>query len=236
MNTVSAIMDELEQLGSEQAVKTFRRHGASGPIFGVKVADLKVILKRIKGDQQLALDLWDTGNSDAMYLAGLAADGNQMTIKQLDHWAKTAWWQMLSEYSVPFVASEHPDAFKVAKKWMKMKSASAQTSGWNTYSTAMSMRDDSDLDLAEIEQLLSTVTDAIHSADNRVKYVMNGFVISVGSYVKPLLTKAKSSAKKIGAVKVEMGDTDCHVPLATDYIAKVEKANRVGKKRKTAKC
>ncbi len=236
MNAVFEIMQELQQLGSEQTVKTFRRHGANGPMFGVKVADLKVILKRIKGDQQLALDLWETGNSDAMYLAGLAADGSMMTIKQLDHWAKTAWWQMLSEYSVPFVASEHPDAFKVAKKWMKMKSASIQTSGWNTYSAAISMRDDSDLDLAEIEQLLTSVATGIHTSENRVKYVMNGFVISVGSYVKPLLAKAKATAKCIGEVKVEMGDTDCHVPLAIDYIAKAEKSNRIGKKRKTAKC
>jgi hypothetical protein len=33
-----------------------------------------------------------------------------------------------------------------------------------------------------------------------------------------------------------MGDTACKVPLAVDYIAKVESMKRVGKKRKTAKC
>jgi hypothetical protein len=65
---------------------------------------------------------------------------------------------------------------------------------------------------------------------------MNGFVISVGTYVKPLLKHAKAVAKKIGAVEVDMGDTACRVPLATAYIAKVEKMGRVGKKRKTMKC
>ena len=76
----------------------------------------------------------------------------------------------------------------------------------------------------------------INEADNRVKYVMNGFVISVGSYVKPMLSKAKATAKRIGAVDVNVGDTACKVPLATEYIAKVEQANRIGQKRKTAKC
>ena len=61
-------------------------------------------------------------------------------------------------------------------------------------------------------------------------------MISVGTYVKPLLKPAKAAAKKIGTVSVDMGTTSCKVPLATDYIAKVEKAGRVGKKRKTAKC
>ena len=236
MSTLSDIMQELESLGSEQQVKTYRRHGANGPMFGVKVGDLKKIVKKIKGEQSLALELWDTGNADAMYLAALVADGSKMTTKQLDGWAKSAWWQMLSEYSVPWVASEHPQAFSIAKKWMTSKLAHVQSSGWNTYSDAVSTRPDSELDLAEIEALLEAVESKIGKVENRVKYVMNGFIISVGSYVKPMLSKAKASAKRIGAVEVNVGDTACKVPLATEYIAKVEKADRVGQKRKTAKC
>ena len=236
MSSLSDIMQELEGLGSEQQVKTYRRHGADGPMFGVKVGDLKKIIKKIKGNQILALELWDTGNADAMYLAALVADGSKMTPKQLDAWAKSAWWQMLSEYSVPWVASEHTQAFSIAKKWMASKQVHIQTSGWNTYSAAISIRPDSELDLAEIEELLKAVENNIDLAGNRVKYVMNGFVISVGSYVKPMLSRAKATAKRIGVVEVNVGDTSCKVPLATEYIGKVEKANRVGRKRKTAKC
>lgn len=65
---------------------------------------------------------------------------------------------------------------------------------------------------------------------------MNAFVISVGSYVVPLLKHARAAATVIGKVDVEMGNTACKVPLATQYIAKVESMNRVGKKRKTVKC
>jgi hypothetical protein len=32
-------------------------------------------------------------------LASLLADGSHMTKRQLDAWAKSAWWYMLSEYS-----------------------------------------------------------------------------------------------------------------------------------------
>lgn len=45
-------------------------------MFGVSVADMKVIAKRIKGEQDLACELYQTGNSDAMYLAGMVADGS----------------------------------------------------------------------------------------------------------------------------------------------------------------
>lgn len=76
----------------------------------------------------------------------------------------------------------------------------------------------------------------IHKAPNRVRYVMNGFVIAVGSFVAPLFDQAMSVAKQIGAVQVDVGDTSCKVPLATEYLAKIKKMGRIGKKRKTAFC
>ncbi len=51
---------------------------------GVSVADLKVIAKTIKGQQALACELYATGNMDAMYLAGMIADGSQMTRKTIE--------------------------------------------------------------------------------------------------------------------------------------------------------
>src|ERR1700674_3728439 len=88
----------------------------------------------------------------------------------------------------------------------------------------------------EIEDLLGTIVREINGAQNRVRYTMNGFVMAVGTYVKPLLKQAKASARQIGAVSVELGDTACTVPLATAYIEKIEAAGRVGKKRKTIRC
>ena len=74
------------------------------------------------------------------------------------------------------------------------------------------------------------------TAPNKVRYVMNQFVIAVGAYVKPLLAEAKKAAQAIGTVSVDMGDTACKVPDASEYIAKIEAMGRVGKKRKTVRC
>ena len=230
------VMTELRSYGSAQTEKIYSNHGAKGEMFGVKVGDLKKIQKKIKGNQALAMELWETNVSDAMYLAALVADGSQMTKKQLDHWAKTAWWYLLSEYAVPFVASEHPDAIAIGKKWIDSKKENIASSGWATLASAVSIRDDSELDQNDLKELLKRVESEIDGAANRVRYTMNGFVISVGTYVTPLLSAAKATAKKIGKVEVNMGATSCKVPLATDYIGKVEKAGRVGKKRKTDKC
>lgn len=65
---------------------------------------------------------------------------------------------------------------------------------------------------------------------------MNGFVIAVGAAVKPLLAKAKATAKRLGVVAVDVGDTACKVPSALATIEKMESMGRVGVKRKTMKC
>lgn len=236
MVSVRQIMQELEKKGSEQTRKTFARHGATKNFYGVKVGDLKTIAKKIKGQQDIACELFDTGNYDAMYLAGMIADGRQMTKKQLNDWARAADWQMIAEYTVPWVASESKHGRDLALKWMKASSEHIASCGWSTYAGLLATMPDEELDLAEIKSLLETIESEIDSAPNRVRYTMNGFVIAVGSYVQALSKEAKATAKKLGKVDVDMGGTACKVPLATEYIAKVEKSGRAYKKRKTIRC
>ena len=237
MQTFADVMQELERLGTAQTRKTFARHGAPvDQMFGVKVGDLKTILKKIKGRQELALELYDTGNSDAMYLAGLVANGALMTRKQLESWAKKASWSMISEYTVPWVTSESPFAAELAQKWIDAKQPSVVSSGWMTWSAIVATRPDEQLDLKSLEKLLERVVTKVHISDNRVRSAMNGFIISVGGYVLPLQKKAIDAAKRIGKVEVDVGDTACIVPLATEYIARMIARGNAGKKRKTVKC
>lgn len=236
MSTVTKVMTALKKKGDPRRIQTYAAHGAPDDIFGVSVADMKVIAKGIKGEQDLACALYETGNGDAMYLAGMVADGSQMTKKLLDTWARKANWQMVSEYTVPGVTVESEHARDLAMKWIGAKKESVASSGWATYAGLVAVTEDDDLDLAEIKALLKQVEKEIESAPNRVRYTMNGFVIAVGSYVLPLAKQAKATAKKLGKVDVDMNGTSCKVPLATEYIAKVEKAGRAGKKRKTVKC
>jgi len=234
--TAQEVLAELETLGSEQTKKTFFRHGAKEPFFGVKVGDLKTIQKRIKKDHALSLALFETGNSDAMYLAGLIADPPKMTKAQLRKWVKGAYWYMISCFTVPWVASESPHGRELALEWMDAKSEQVAAAGWATYSSLIAIKPDAELDLAEIEKLLERVKTEIGTAPNRVRYSMVNFVIAVGGYVVPLLAKAKAIAKALGKVDVDMGDTSCKVPDPVEYIAKIEKMGRVGKKRTSARC
>ena len=210
-------------------------HGAQEPCLGVKVEDMKKIQKRIKMDYKLALELYDTGIADAMYLAGLIADDAKMTKKDLQKWIEGATWGMVAEYTVPWVAAAGPHGREMALKWIDSKDEAIASAGWGTYGSLVATKEDADLDLAEIKSLLQRVAKSIHQQPNRVKYAMNGFVIAVGAYMKPLNKVAIAAAKDIGPVAVELVGA-CKIPFAPDQIKKMEARGTLGKKRKSPKC
>ena len=238
MPTLKSVMDTLESKGSEKTRAIYVRHGIpAGRLFGASVAELKLIAKTIKGNQALAMELYATGNMDAMYLAGMVANGATMTKAELQSWAEGAdSMPMIADYTVPWVTVENEAARTLATKWMASKNENVAAAGWHTYSGLLAVTPDTALDLKEIESLITRVVKEVHTAKNRERAAMNGFVIAVGTYVAPLLPKAKAAAGKMGDVSVDVGDTACKVRVATESIAKIEASGRVGVKKKTIRC
>jgi hypothetical protein len=108
--------------------------------------------------------------------------------------------------------------------------------GWTTLSSLVALKDDSELDLAELKRLLQRVQKTIHKAPDLVRCAMNGFIIAVGGYVALLTEFALQVGEKVGPVTADLGNNNCQVFSAPDYIRKVQKKGIVGKKRKTVKC
>lgn len=233
--SVAGIMRELESLGSESIRNVLRKHGARDPFFGVRIGDMKPIVKRIKMNYQLALDLYDTGNYDAMYLAGLIADDARMTRKDLAKWAKHAQLGYCGS-TVAWVAAGSPVGRELAREWVENKDDKIAAIGWSTWCSLVAIKPNEELDLRELKKLLARVQKTLHQSPDKVRYVMNSFVISLAIYVRELRDAAIEATKKIGRVTVDMGDTGCKVPYAPDYIEKARHAGAFDKKRKTAKC
>jgi hypothetical protein len=234
--TAKEILEEMKPLGSESYKKLlFKNYGVKEPCFGVAISELKKFQKRIKKDYQLALDLYDTGNYDAMYLAGLIADDERMTKKDLQRWVEKAYAGSLGA-TVPWVAAGSPHGWELALEWIDSNRELTAAAGWGTLESLVSIKDDAELDLSELKRLLHRVQKTIHQTPDVVRYQMNSFVIALGSYVKSLTDTTIQIAEKIGPVMADLGNNSCQVPFAPDYIRKVQKRGTVGKKRKTAKC
>ena len=234
--TTKEVLHQLKTMGNETTVRTLVKHGAKQPCLGVKIEDMKKLLKPLKGKQDVALELYASGIFDAMYLAGLVADGAKMKCAELDAWAQLNYGSSISSYTVPWVASESPDGFELALEWIDSEKEFVAVAGWATLSAIVTITPDAKLDIEKLQELLNRVLAQLHKAPNKVRLAMNSFVIAAGSYVLPLTQVAIDTARKLGPIKVDMNGTSCKVPSADEYIAKVAARGSLGKKRKTVKC
>jgi len=235
-HSAQEILSELESLGSDSYKRVLLKHGVQEPCYGTKISDMQKIVKRIKKDYRLALELYQSGVYDAMYLAGLIADDAQMTKKDLKGWLSKANCRMLCSWTVPWVAAGSDHGWSLGLEWIDSKKPDVALAGWATLGSIVSVKPDDELDLKKLEELIARVESRIHRESDFIRYQMNSFLISVGSYVTPLTDKVLSVAKKIGPVQADLGDNSCKVPDIAEYVGKVRAKGLVGKKRKSAKC
>jgi len=234
--TLEEVMAELKSYGNENIKKIFLKHGMKEPLFGVKVEYLKLIQKKIKMDYKLSLGLYSTNNADAMYLAGLIADDEKMTKKDLQTWVKLAVSKSICDYTVPWVAAGSKYGFELAMEWIDSKEEHIAAAGWSTLSGLVSVKPDDELNIPALKKLLKRVEKNIHSSENRVRSTMNGFIIAAGTFVKELTKDALAVAANVGKMDVDMNGTACKVPDAMVYIKKVSDKGLLGRKKKVLKC
>jgi 3-methyladenine DNA glycosylase AlkD len=213
---LAEVMKTLEKAGSEQTRKTYRRHGARAPMFGVSFATMKDLVKKIGVDHDLARALWDTGNHDARTLAVKIADPAATTPADLDRWSRDIG--MCGAY-VAMLAAESPHAATKAREWLGSPEPATRATGW-TLLGHLSNRDESAADDQFVKRL-AQIEKSIHAAPNAERGAMNSALIMIGGRSAALRKSATAAAKRLGKVEIDHGDTECKTPDAASYIEKM---------------
>ena len=212
----SGTIAELEALGSEQTRKTWCRHGAAEPMFGVKFGDLAKLQKRIRVDHALASKLWHTGNHDARLLACMVADANTITEKELKAWASELKDSSTAE-ALAALASRTSMAAKIREVWLadpKMRRA-----GWSLVGHCA--KEGASFDEATSLTYLKRIEADIHGAENWTRRAMMYVMIGIGGRSATLRKAAEAAIRRIGPVAFDPGNTACEFPDALPYIAKM---------------
>lgn len=213
--TEREVLKELKAMGTAQNRKVYKRHGVATDVFGVSYANLKKLKAKIKIDQDLAQNLWQTGNHDARLLATMIANPKKMNKRLINTWVKDLGCYPLTDAFVATVsrtdsARSHMDA------WIRSRDEWMGSAGWSLLSyVAMN---DSKMKDKEFDRYLARIERNIHKSKNRVRYSMNSALIAMGARSGGLEKKALAVAKKIGPVEVDHGETGCKTPDAVSYI------------------
>ncbi|MDR7071615.1 DNA alkylation repair protein [Fictibacillus barbaricus] len=230
------IMQELEALGKERTKKIYMSNGAHEPLFGVATGAMKPIAKKIKINQELAEELYETNNYDAMYFAGIIADPKAMTESDFDRWIDGAYFYMLSDYVVAVTLAETDIAQEVADKWIASGEELKMSAGWSCYCWLIGNRKDSEFSESKLAGMLENVKNTIHESPERTKYAMNMFIYTVAVSYLPLHNLAVETAKTVGSVEVERDKKKSKFLMASETIQKAVDQGRLGFKRKYVRC
>ncbi|MEV5037844.1 DNA alkylation repair protein [Peribacillus frigoritolerans] len=233
---VEMVMQELEALGKERTKKMYISNGAHEPLFGVATGAMKPIVRKIKINQDLAEELYSTGNYDAMYFAGIIADPKAMTESDYDRWMDAAYFYMLSDYVVAVTLSESDIAQEVSDKWIASGEELRMSAGWSCYCWLLGNRKDVEFSESKISDMLDLVKNTIHESPERTKSAMNNFLSTVGISYLPLHEKAVETAKAIGIVEVKQDKKKNSFLNAYESIQKEVGRGRLGFKRKHVRC
>ena len=211
------VMKQLKALGTGQNRKVAANHGITGDYFGVPYSQLGMLKRKIKVDQELAEQLWATGNMDAQVLATMIADPEKTTARVLDAWVLDTDNRGIAA-ALSNLAALTPVAVKRVEKWTKSKNEWVCVAGWHTLASLG--REGEGLSDQYLGKYIDTIEARIHKSKNWVRYAMNNALISIGTRNPRLQKKAIAAAKRIGHVDVDHGKTGCKTPEAVSYIKK----------------
>lgn len=209
---------ELKKLGTDQNVKIYKRHGAGENLYGVSFANLKTLKKKIKTNNDLARKLWNSKNVDAQTLATMITDPSQVDEEMIENWLKDITYYVLIDSFVSNIVSQTDIAKIKMELWTKSAEEWVGRAGWQLLAL-LAMKDESLTD-NYLEKYLNRIEKRIHKSKNRTKDAMNSALIAIGMRNTKLKNKAIATAKRIGKVEVDHGETNCKTPDATAYIEK----------------
>ncbi|MHC4822021.1 MAG: DNA alkylation repair protein, partial [Planctomycetota bacterium] len=152
------------------------RHGSGDNQYGVRRGEVRKLAKEIKADHDLALELWETGNIDARFLAVLIMKPKSLSAGELDRMVRSLTFVEVADWLNSYVVKKHPDAEGMRQGWMDSGDPMAARAGWNLTSILAKKSADG-LDLAA---LLDCLESEMGDAPAEAQWTMNFALVEIG--------------------------------------------------------
>ena len=133
-----------------------------------------------------------------------------------------------------WVAAGSPHGWELAQEWIDSKTPVIAAAGWGTLGSLVSIKEDAELDLAELKRLLKRVQKTIHQADG---WPSDELICHRRRLLREIPHRHCHSDWRENRPGHRGHRQYCvSGAFSPDYIRKVQKRGAIGKKRKTVKC
>lgn len=222
--TLNEALKELKALGDEKIKKQNAKRGAGDNQFGVSRGDLRKVAAKIKSDHKLALELWDSGNIDAQFLATLVIKVKELSADEMERLVKTAAYSEVSDWLHSYVLKEHADKEKLRQKWMKSKEPLFARAAWRMTAGRVAKG----LDDVDPAALLDRIEKEMPKADPLVQWTMNMCLAETGINHPKLRKRALAIGEKLGVYRDYPCSKGCTSPFAPIWINEMVKRQKSG--------
>ncbi|MEP6756581.1 MAG: DNA alkylation repair protein [Chthonomonadales bacterium] len=213
-NTLEEAMSALKQFANETVRTRNIRDGAPDNQFGLTTTDIRTIAKSIKSNHELGLELWGTGNIDAMMLATLIMKPKLLSEDQLDRMTSSISFYHVADYFMTNVTKLHPSKEAMRVRWMESDHVMLLRAGWSL-TTERVIKNPDGLDLAA---LLDRIERELAPTPYLAQWTMNYCLAEIGIKFPEYRKRALDIGEKLGVYREWKVSKGCTSPFAPIWI------------------
>jgi 3-methyladenine DNA glycosylase AlkD len=212
--TVAAVMAELAAAEEPALRAVNEKHGDD---HGVNLGRLRAIAKRLKTQQDLARELWQTDDTAARLLAILICRPRAFEREELDTMLRAARAPKVHDWFVNYVVKKSPSSEELRLAWLADPDPVVASAGW-ALTTERVVKSPEGLDLPG---LLDTIEAGMKDAPDRLQWAMNHCLAQIGIHHAEHRARALDIGERLEVLKDYPTAPNCTSPYAPIWIAEM---------------
>ena len=212
--TVDEVLAQLAALEDPKARAVNEKHGDD---HGVNLGRLRAVAKQLKTQQELALELWKTGDTAARLVALLICRPKAFERGELDTMLREARVPKVHDWFVNYVVRKSPDAEELRLLWFADPDPVVASAGWALTSERVSKSPDG----LDLPGLLDTIEAEMKDAPDRLQWAVNNCLAQIGISHPGLRARAISIGERLEVLKDYPTPPNCTSPYAPIWITEI---------------
>ncbi|MER6590859.1 DNA alkylation repair protein [Micromonospora purpureochromogenes] len=209
---VAEVMAELAELEDPKIREVNERHGDD---HGVHLSKLRAVAKRLKTQQELACQLWATGDTAARLLAVLICRPKAFGRDELDVMLREARAPKVHDWLVNYVVKKNPHSEELRLAWSA--DPVVASAGWALTTERVAKKPEG-LDLAG---LLDVIEAEMKDAPDRLQWAMNHCLAQIGIEHAAHRARAIDIGERLEVLKDYPTSPGCTSPFAPTWITEM---------------
>ncbi len=212
--TVADVMAELATLEDPRMRAVNENHGDD---HGVNLGTLRAVAKRLKTQQELSRQLWETGDTAARLLAILICRPKAFERGELDAMLREARAPKVQDWLVGYVVKKSPHAEALRLAWSADPDPVVASAGWALTADRV-VKAPEGLDLAG---LLDVIETEMTDAPERLQWAMNTCLARIGIEHPEHRARAIDIGERLEVLKDYPTPPNCTSPYAPVWIGEM---------------